>query len=98
MPVNLTPPAKAQLLPVAGIFLGVTEANIKRENRKDLLVMQAGEGARVAGVFSKNRLCAAPVIVAREHLAQPDGIRALVVNTGNANAGTGEQGMQDTRT
>ncbi|HEU0234630.1 MAG TPA: bifunctional glutamate N-acetyltransferase/amino-acid acetyltransferase ArgJ [Gallionella sp.] len=98
MPVNLTPPAAAQLLPVAGVSLGVTEANIKRENRKDLLVMQLSEGARVAGVFTKNRFCAAPVIVAREHLAQPDGIRALVVNTGNANAGTGEQGMQDART
>ena len=98
MPVNLTPPAVAQLLPVAGVFLGVTEANIKRENRKDLLVMQLSEGARVAGVFTQNRFCAAPVIVAREHLAQPDGIRALVINTGNANAGTGEQGMQDART
>ncbi len=98
MPVNLTPPAAAQLLPVAGVFLGVAEANIKRENRKDLLVMQLAEGARVAGVFTQNRFCAAPVTVAREHLAQPDGIRALVVNTGNANAGTGEQGMQDART
>jgi glutamate N-acetyltransferase/amino-acid N-acetyltransferase len=98
MPVNLTPPVAAQLLPVAGVFLGITEANIKRENRKDLLVMQFSEGARVAGVFTKNRFCAAPVIVAREHLAQPDGIRALVVNTGNANAGTGEQGMRDART
>jgi len=98
MPVNLTPPVAAQLLPVAGVFLGVTEANIKRENRKDLLVMQLSEGARVAGVFTKNRFCAAPVIVAREHLAQPDGIRALVVNTGNANAGTGEQGLRDART
>ena len=98
MPVNLTPPVAAQLLPVAGVSLGVTEANIKRENRKDLLVMQLSEGARVAGVFTQNRFCAAPVIVAREHLAQPEGIRALVVNTGNANAGTGEQGMQDART
>ena len=98
MPVNLIPPAKAQLLPVAGVFLGVTEANIKRENRKDLLVMQLSEGARVAGVFTQNRFCAAPVIVAREHLAQPDGIRALLVNTGNANAGTGEQGLRDART
>ncbi|MDH5798590.1 MAG: bifunctional glutamate N-acetyltransferase/amino-acid acetyltransferase ArgJ [Paracoccaceae bacterium] len=98
MPVNLTPPVAAQLLPVAGVFLGVTEANIKRENRKDLLVMQLCEGARVAGVFTRNRFCAAPVIVAREHLAQADGIRALVVNTGNANAGTGEQGMQDVHT
>ena len=97
MPVNLTPPAAAQLLPVAGVFLGVTEANIKRENRKDLLVMQLSEGARVAGVFTRNRFCAAPVIVAREHLMQADGIRALLVNTGNANAGTGEQGMQDAR-
>ena len=103
MPVNLTPPAKAQLLPVAGVSLGVTEANIKREKRKDLLVMQLCEGARVAGVFTRNRFCAAPVIVAREHLAQvaligSDGIRALLVNTGNANAGTGEQGMRDART
>ncbi|HEU0219483.1 MAG TPA: bifunctional glutamate N-acetyltransferase/amino-acid acetyltransferase ArgJ [Gallionella sp.] len=98
MPVNLTPPAAAQLLPVAGVSLGAAEANIKRENRKDLLVMQLSEGARVAGVFTKNRFCAAPVIVAREHLAQPDGIRALVVNTGNANAGTGEQGIQDAHT
>jgi glutamate N-acetyltransferase/amino-acid N-acetyltransferase len=97
MPVNLTPPVAAQLLPVAGVSLGVTEAGIKRENRKDLLVMQLSKGARVAGVFTKNRFCAAPVIVAREHLAQADGIRALVINTGNANAGTGEQGMQDAR-
>jgi len=98
MPVNLIPPAAAQLLPVAGVFLGVTEAGIKRENRKDLLVMQLSEGARVAGVFTRNRFCAAPVTVAREHLAAGHGIRALVVNTGNANAGTGEQGMQDART
>jgi glutamate N-acetyltransferase/amino-acid N-acetyltransferase len=103
MPVNLTQPVAAQLLPVAGVSLGITAANIKRENRKDLLVMQLCEGARVAGVFTRNRFCAAPVIVAREHLAQAavtgsDGIRALLVNTGNANAGTGEQGMQDTRT
>ena len=98
MPVNLTPPVAELLLPVAGVSLGIAEANIKRPNRKDLLVMQLCDGARVAGVFTKNRFCAAPVIVAREHLAQPDGIRALLVNTGNANAGTGEQGMQDART
>jgi len=103
MPVNLTQPVAAQLLPVAGVSLGITAANIKREKRKDLLVMQLCEGARVAGVFTKNRFCAAPVIVAREHLARAavtgsDGIRALLVNTGNANAGTGEQGMRDART
>jgi glutamate N-acetyltransferase/amino-acid N-acetyltransferase len=103
MPVNLPQPVAAQLLPVAGVSLGIAAANIKRENRKDLLVMQLCEGARVAGVFTRNRFCAAPVIVAREHLAHAavtgqDGIRALLVNTGNANAGTGEQGMQDART
>jgi glutamate N-acetyltransferase/amino-acid N-acetyltransferase len=103
MPVNLIPPAAAQLLPVAGISLGITEANIKRPDRKDLLVIQLCDGARVAGVFTKNRFCAAPVIVAREHLAQAAvigsrGICALLVNTGNANAGTGEQGMQAART
>lgn len=98
MPVNLTPPVAAELLPVAGISLGVAKANIKRENRKDLLVMQLCDGARVAGVFTKNRFCAAPVLVAREHLAMPDGIRALMVNTGNANAGTGELGLLDART
>ena len=98
MPVNLTPPVAAQLLPVAGVSLGIAEANIKRENRKDLLVMELCVGARVAGVFTKNNFCAAPVIVAREHLAQTQGIRALLVNTGNANAGTGEQGLRDART
>jgi len=98
MPVNLTPPVAAQLMPIAGVTLGIAEANIKRSNRKDLLVMQLCDGARVAGVFTKNRFCAAPVIVAREHLAQAVGIRALLINTGNANAGTGEQGMQDART
>ena len=90
-------------MPVAGVSLGIAEANIKREKRKDLLVMQLSEGARVAGVFTRNRFCAAPVIVAREHLAQAavigsGDIRALLVNTGNANAGTGEQGLRDART
>ena len=98
MPVNLNPPVAAQLLPVAGVFLGIAEAGIKRVARKDLLVMQLCAGARVAGVFTKNRFCAAPVIVAREHLAAADGICALLVNTGNANAGTGELGMSDART
>ena len=97
MPVNLKSPVAEQLLPVPGVFLGTAEANIKRPNRKDLLVMQLCDGARVAGVFTKNRFCAAPVTVAREHLATTSGIRALVVNTGNANAGTGQQGMDDAR-
>ncbi len=98
MPVNLSAPVAAQLLPVAGVSLGTAEAGIKRANRKDLLVIKLDEGATVAGVFTTNRFCAAPVTVAREHLAAGRGIRALVVNTGNANAGTGEQGMAAART
>jgi glutamate N-acetyltransferase/amino-acid N-acetyltransferase len=98
MPVNLSAPVAAQLLPVAGVSLGIAEAGIKRAERKDLLVIKLDEGATVAGVFTTNRFCAAPVTVAREHLATEKGIRALVVNTGNANAGTGEQGMATART
>jgi glutamate N-acetyltransferase/amino-acid N-acetyltransferase len=98
MPVNLSAPVAAQLLPVAGISLGIAEAGIKRADRKDLLIIKLEEGATVAGVFTTNRFCAAPVIVAKEHLAAGNGIRALLVNTGNANAGTGEQGLAAART
>jgi glutamate N-acetyltransferase / amino-acid N-acetyltransferase len=93
MPVNLFAPVAAELLPVAGVSLGVAEAHVKYSNRKDLLVIRLDDGATVAGVFTRNRFCAAPVTVARDHLSANKGIRALVVNTGNANAGTGEQGM-----
>ena len=92
MPVNITPLTPEQLLPVSGVTLGIAEAGIKKPGRKDLLVMLLDEGTKVAGVFTQNRFCAAPVIVAKQHLAQS--IRALVVNTGNANAGTGEAGIQ----
>lgn len=98
MPVNLSAPVAAQLLPVAGVSLGIAEAGVKRANRKDLLVIKLDDGATVAGVFTTNRFCAAPVTVAKQHLAAGKGIRALVVNTGNANAGTGEQGMNAART
>lgn len=97
MPVNLSAPVAGELLSVAGVELGTAEAGIKRANRKDLLVIRLTEGATVAGVFTSNRFCAAPVTLSREHLAANKGIRALVVNTGNANAGTGEQGMQGAR-
>src|SRR5512139_4174724 len=97
MPVNLNPPVASELLPIQGVKLGIAEANIKKPNRQDLLVMQLDAGATVAGVFTQNRFCAAPVIVAREHLAAGKGIRALVVNTGNANAGTGEPGLAAAR-
>jgi len=98
MTVNLPLPQKDQLRPVKGFQMGIAEAGIKKANRKDLLVMTLAPGSQVAGVFTLNRFCAAPVQVCREHLAH-DGakgeIRALVVNTGNANAGTGERGMKD---
>ena len=97
MPVNLSAPAAGELLPVSGVELGIAEAGIKRANRKDLLVVRLTDGATVAGVFTSNRFCAAPVAVAREHLAAGKGIKALLVNTGNANAGTGESGLQNAR-
>ncbi len=97
MPVNLAPPNPDQLLPVKGIALGVAEAGIKKANRKDLLVMRLGDKARVAGVFTQNRFCAAPVSLCKTHLGAGKGIRALVVNTGNANAGTGEDGLNRAR-
>jgi glutamate N-acetyltransferase/amino-acid N-acetyltransferase len=93
MPVNLARPAAATLHPVAGVRLGIAAAGIKKADRKDLLVIALDPGAAVAGLFTRNRFCAAPVIVAKEHLAAGQGIRALVVNTGNANAGTGEDGL-----
>jgi len=93
MPVNLTPPDPQQLLAVEGMRLGYVESHIRKPNRKDLLVMELTPGSRVAGVFTQNRFCAAPVQVCKEHLASGAQIRALVVNTGNANAGTGEDGL-----
>lgn len=97
MPVNLPPPDPGSLLPVAGIALGTAAAGIKRPGRKDVLVMTVSAGAEVVGVFTQNRFCAAPVTVAREHLAADAGVRALLVNTGNANAGTGAEGIARAR-
>ena len=97
MTVNLPLPQKADLKPIKGFEMGITEAGIKKANRKDVLVMTLAPGSQVAGVFTLNRFCAAPVQVCREHLAlegRNGEIRALVVNTGNANAGTGESGMK----
>lgn len=97
MPVNLSAPQAQDLLPVKGVQLGIAKAGIRKPDRKDMLVMKLAEGTRVAGVFTRNRFCAAPVTLCKSHLAQDTGIRALVVNTGNANAGTGEPGLQDAR-
>ena len=96
MAVNSPVPVSADLKPVAGIELGYAEAGVRKANRKDLLVLKLAPGATVAGVFTLNRFCAAPVQVCKTHLAQVTGtqaIRALVINTGNANAGTGEAGL-----
>jgi glutamate N-acetyltransferase/amino-acid N-acetyltransferase len=98
MPVNLAAPNPLELYPIAGVRIGVTEAGIRKVNRKDLTVVLIDEGASVAGVFTQNRFCAAPVQVCREHLAAPDSsIRAMVINTGNANAGTGADGLARAR-
>jgi glutamate N-acetyltransferase/amino-acid N-acetyltransferase len=97
MPVNLPRPDPSSLLPVAGVDLGWAEAGIRKPGRKDVLLVRLAKGASVAGVFTRNRFCAAPVLVCREHLAADGEIRALVVNTGNANAGTGAAGLADAR-
>jgi glutamate N-acetyltransferase / amino-acid N-acetyltransferase len=113
MPVNLPLPKVEQLRSVAGVDIGFAEAGIRKAGRKDLLVMRFSAGTEVAGVFTLNRFCAAPVTVCREHLAAAkagmvsgktpageaasSGIRALIVNTGNANAGTGEPGLANAR-
>ena len=93
MPVKLTAPQAASLLPVRGIQLGFAKAHVRKPDRKDVLVMKLVENSRVAGVFTLNRFCAAPVILCKEFLAQKSEIRALLINTGCANAGTGEDGL-----
>ena len=97
MPVNLSAPNPADLHAVPGVELGITMAGVRKANRRDLLVVKLAEGSAVAGVFTANRFCAAPVQVCREHLAAGQGMRAIVVNTGNANAGTGADGLARAR-
>jgi glutamate N-acetyltransferase / amino-acid N-acetyltransferase len=93
MPVNLPLPEAASLFPVAGVRIGVAEAGIRKVGRKDLTVVMLDPGASVSGVFTSNRFCAAPVQLCREHLASGSPVRALLINTGNANAGTGADGL-----
>lgn len=97
MPVNLIPPTAADVLAVPGVRWGVVEAGIRKANRKDVSVCVLPQGARVDAVFTQNRFCAAPVQVCQTHLASGAEIRALVINTGNANAGTGQAGLRDAR-
>lgn len=101
MPVNYTPPTPGSLLPVAGVRLGTAAARIKNWERDDVVLIACDVGTVAAGVFTQNRFCAAPVSVCREHLAHQQAgasdFRALVINAGNANAGTGAQGLADAR-
>ncbi len=83
-----------EFFPVAGVKLGIASAGIKKPGRKDVVVFELAPGSRVAGIFTQNQFCAAPVTVSRQHLART-APRYLLINTGNANAGTGEQGMRD---
>lgn len=97
MPVNLVAPVAADLHPIAGVRIGVAEAGVRKAKRKDLTVFLLDEGASVAGVFTQNRFCAAPVQISRDHLASGQPIRAMLINTGNANAGTGADGLARAR-
>ena len=101
MPVNLQAPIPDELKPVPGVRLGTAMAGVRKANRRDVLVVSLAEGSQVAGVFTTNRFCAAPVQLCRQHLAVngsgKSGVRALLVNTGNANAGTGEDGLRRAR-
>ena len=97
MPVNLNAPDPKALFPVSGVKLGITMAGVRKANRRDLTVITLAEGSQVAGVFTSNRYCAAPVQLCRQHLAGGAALRAMVINTGNANAGTGEDGLARAR-
>ena len=97
MAVNFSAPQAQDLLPVSGVRIGVTEAGIRQANRKDLTLFLLDAGSAVGAVFTQNRYAAAPVQVCRDHLASGQGVRAMVINTGNANAGTGEPGLNDAR-
>jgi glutamate N-acetyltransferase/amino-acid N-acetyltransferase len=97
MPVNLQATPADQLFAVPGVRWGITEAGVRKAGRKDLSVMLLDEGCAVGAVFTQNRFCAAPVQLARQHLASGQGIRALLINTGNANAGTGQDGLARAR-
>ena len=97
MPVNLQAPDPHDLHPVPGVELGIAMAGIRKADKRDLTVVTLAEGSHVAGVFTRNRFCAAPVQLCRQHLAAKVGTRAILINTGNANAGTGEDGLARAR-
>ena len=95
MPVLLKVPEVADLLPISGVRMGITQAGIRKANRDDVSVFLLDPGCAVGAVFTQNRYAAAPVQVCRTHLASGSDVRAIVINTGNANAGTGAPGLAD---
>ena len=97
MPVNLPLVRDADLLRIDGVAIGTTVAGVRKANRRDVTLFTIEPGAAVAGVFTANRFCAAPVQLCREHLASGSDVRAILVNTGNANAGTGDDGLARAR-
>ena len=97
MPVNLKALIPHELQPISGVELGIAMAGIRKAHKRDLTVVTLAEGSQVAGVFTRNRFCAAPVQICRQHLAATAGMRAILINTGNANAGTGEDGLARAR-
>jgi glutamate N-acetyltransferase / amino-acid N-acetyltransferase len=94
MPVNLHAPNPEYIYTVPGVKLGFAKAHIKKWQRNDVMLMQLAPNSRVAGVFTQNAFAAAPVQICREHLSSGKAIKALIINAGNANCGTGEQGLQ----
>lgn len=97
MPVNLKAPKNNALHSISGIKLGIAEAEIRYKSKRDLLIISIDSGAVVSGIFTKNKFTAAPVIIAKDHLKINSSPRALIVNTGSANAGTGEDGLKNAR-
>ncbi len=97
MPVNLIAPVPTDLAPVPGLRIGTAMAGVRKANRRDLVVFALDQGSAVAGVFTRNRFCAAPVQLCRERLQGGGAVRALLINTGNANAGTGADGLARAR-
>lgn len=95
MPVNFHIPELKDIHAVAGVQIGISSAGIKKPGKKDITVFKFTPGTSVAGVFTQNRFCAAPVQISKQRLTSQAQVRALLINTGNANAGTGEQGLQD---
>jgi glutamate N-acetyltransferase/amino-acid N-acetyltransferase len=95
MAINLKMPINKELLSIPGVKLATLAAGLKDKNRKDLMLMVFDDGTSVSGTFTQNKFCAAPVVVSKNHLKSTSAIKALIVNTGSANAGNGDRGTED---